>query len=440
MLGAQRDVGALVFGQQDDLLAHRHLGRALDDDPVLGAVVVHLQAQAGAGLDHDALDLVARPLVDAVVPAPGAVHQPVQHLLAALLAAELRDDVLHVLALVAARHQHRVGGLDDDEVVDTDHADQAAGGMHQRVVAVVDDGVAGRGVAVRVLRRHLPHGFPGAEVVPAGCQRFHADVEHAGTLLHHRVVHRLGGNGGELGLAGAHEAGVAAAGGPGGAAGQQDVGPEAFQRRQPRRRAQHEHARVPVVVAAGDVLLGRGQAGLLDELRHPRAIGTDIAVAGFRAVGRDAEDHDGALGCRVHGARESGGEGRVVAHRLVGGGHHQHRVGAVVDRLQRRQRDRRRGVAAHRLQQHRGRLGADLAQLVEHQEAVFLVADDQRRAQLEARAGQPAQPRRGLLEQAGAARQHQELLREAGPRQRPQPRARAPGHDHRLHLDVVHAS
>jgi hypothetical protein len=75
---AQRDVGALVLGQQDDLVAVGDLGRAADHDPVLGAVVVHLQAQAGAGLDHDALDLVARAVVDAVVPAPGAVHLAVQ--------------------------------------------------------------------------------------------------------------------------------------------------------------------------------------------------------------------------------------------------------------------------------------------------------------------------------------------------------------------------
>src|SRR5690606_15246543 len=41
---AQRDVGALVLGQQDHLVPAGDLGRAADHHPVLGAVVVHLQA------------------------------------------------------------------------------------------------------------------------------------------------------------------------------------------------------------------------------------------------------------------------------------------------------------------------------------------------------------------------------------------------------------
>ena len=70
----QRDVGALVLREDDGLVAVGDLGGAADHDPMFGAVVVHLQAQRRAGLDHDALDLKARAGVDAVVPAPGAVH------------------------------------------------------------------------------------------------------------------------------------------------------------------------------------------------------------------------------------------------------------------------------------------------------------------------------------------------------------------------------
>ena len=61
---AERDVGRLVLGQHDLLVAAHDLGGALHDDPMLGAVVVHLQRQLGARLHHDVLDLDAVAAVD----------------------------------------------------------------------------------------------------------------------------------------------------------------------------------------------------------------------------------------------------------------------------------------------------------------------------------------------------------------------------------------
>ena len=48
-----------------------------------------------------------------------------------------------------------------------------------------------------------------------------------------------------------------------------DVGAEALERGQPDRGAQHEHAAVPVVAAVGEIALGGGEVGLLDEARRP---------------------------------------------------------------------------------------------------------------------------------------------------------------------------
>ena len=93
-------------------------------------------------------------------------------------------------------------------------------------------------------------------------------------------------------------------------------------------------------------------------------------------------------------------EGGFVGHGLVGRGDDQHRVVAAFERLQGGQGQRRRGVAARGLEQDRGRVEPDLAQLVEHQEAVLLVADDQRRRDVDARRRQAGQALRGLLEQA----------------------------------------
>ena len=52
----------------------------------------------------DTLDLEAPALVDAVLPAPGAVHLAVQGMLLAALFAQGVNDVLHVLAARTVCH------------------------------------------------------------------------------------------------------------------------------------------------------------------------------------------------------------------------------------------------------------------------------------------------------------------------------------------------
>jgi hypothetical protein len=71
---AQRDVRRLVFSKEQHLVAVSNFRSSLDDNPVLGTVVVLLQAEAGTGIDLDAFDLKAPAFVDAVVTAPGAVY------------------------------------------------------------------------------------------------------------------------------------------------------------------------------------------------------------------------------------------------------------------------------------------------------------------------------------------------------------------------------
>jgi hypothetical protein len=160
---------------------------------VLGAVVVHLQAQRGAGLDHDALDLEARAAVDAVVPAPGPVHLAVQRVLAALLGAEPADDLAHILAAAAVGHQHGVGRLHHHHVLQAHRAHQAAGGVHQGVAAVGDQRVARVALpcasrsarpATRPPRR--PRSFQ-----PASSATMRMSILAAGAAFHHGVVHRL---------------------------------------------------------------------------------------------------------------------------------------------------------------------------------------------------------------------------------------------------------
>ena len=74
--------------------------------------------------------------VNAVVPAPRAVHFAVQGVLFALGALQLDDDVLDVLTAGFVCHQHGICGFDDDQVTHAHQSDQSAAGMHQGVAAV----------------------------------------------------------------------------------------------------------------------------------------------------------------------------------------------------------------------------------------------------------------------------------------------------------------
>ena len=123
--------------------------------------------------------------------------------------AERGHDLLHVLAAAAVRHEHSVGGLDHDHVVETDDSHQPAGGMHVAVRRTVEEHVADDRVAGRVLLGDLPDRVPGAEIVPAGVQRHDAQIDAAArAALHDRVVHGFRGHGGERLLVRTNELGI----------------------------------------------------------------------------------------------------------------------------------------------------------------------------------------------------------------------------------------
>src|SRR5260370_27085803 len=73
VLGADGDVDGLVLAHEHALLAALHDRRAVHDHPMLGAVVMLLQAELAARLDRDALDLEPVAGIDRAVVAPGTV-------------------------------------------------------------------------------------------------------------------------------------------------------------------------------------------------------------------------------------------------------------------------------------------------------------------------------------------------------------------------------
>src|SRR5579885_2876548 len=182
---AERQVGALILADEKLPVVPRHQRAAVDDDPVLGAMEMLLQAELGAGVDDDALDLEPAALGQRLVIAPRPAHAVVRLGLGPLSRAQPRDDLLDRLGLVAAKHEHRVGGGDDDRVLDPDHGGQRPVAADKAVAAACEHHVAGGDVAVAVLGADLPQRVPAADIGPAEIRRHH---RAAGGALGHRVV------------------------------------------------------------------------------------------------------------------------------------------------------------------------------------------------------------------------------------------------------------
>lgn len=191
---------------------------------------------------------------------------------------------------------------------------------------------------------------------------------------------------------------------------------------------EQEHAAVPEIATLGQQLAGARGVRLLDEGvdapgrrsgRHLLLALPDVAVAGFRMGGHDAEGHQTP---RLRGWR--GGlhrrlESRHVADDMVGRQYQQQRLGIGA---QGRQRDRRRGVATDRLEDDG--LGRDpqLAQLFRDEEAVRFVAHHDGLRHRDA-----VETLDGLLQHRAIAHQGQQLLGVQLARDRPQAGARTAG-------------
>src|ERR1700722_20299390 len=80
MARAERNIGRLIFPQEKLLVATGDFGGARDDDPVLGAMMMHLERKLGARIDDNAFDLETLAVIDGIVRAPRPKYLPVMQM------------------------------------------------------------------------------------------------------------------------------------------------------------------------------------------------------------------------------------------------------------------------------------------------------------------------------------------------------------------------
>ena len=142
------------------------LGRAVHDDPVLGAVVVHLHGQLAAGLDVQQLDLEARADAQRLEVAPRTVVAEVLLVLLAVRALEARDDLRDVLRAALSATSSASGVSTMIEILDADGRDERA----------LASGHRGRSVSSRTAS-------PSSVVAIASCAAISHSDDHEPTSL-----------------------------------------------------------------------------------------------------------------------------------------------------------------------------------------------------------------------------------------------------------------
>ncbi len=193
---------------------------------------------------------------------------------------------------------------------------------------------------------------------------------------------------------------------------------------------EQEHATVPVVVTGIDVFLSAHFIRLFNELCDAvdafwqpvtcLVIAFDVAVAGFRAGGRDTEqDHATIFSC-IGRQGEGALEGFMVFDDVIGRQHQKQLVAVIGKQLHRCNGNCRSSVAAERFKHEALSLKLACGQLLFDDEPVFLVTDQQGR--LHAFEGQALDR---LLKQCLLGRKGEELFGECLPRKRPESRTAA---------------
>lgn len=387
VVGAQRDVGGLVFAEEEGFSIAGDFGSAAHDDPVLGAVVMHLQAETGAGVDDDALDLEAGTFIDAVVRAPGAIDLAMLGDEGLIFELEAGDDVAHILGVGFVDNHDGIGGFDDNEIFDADGGDETTLGEDEAVGGVFEHDLALKHVARIIFGADFPEGIPGADIAPPGTHRDYDDVAQFGVLgevLHDGVVDGVGGAFGEgfgihadeiVILLGTFDCGFAGLGNfrlEGGEGFEPDAG------------AEHEDAGIPEVVTSSDVFCGTLGIGLFDKggelagaagTSHEGA-GAKVAIAGFGMIWDDAEGDDGAFFGLFEPLFHGGEEGGVIGDDLVGRHDEEDGVFAFGGGDEGGKLERGGSVAPDGLEHDAAGDLADLPELLSNDEAVIFIGDD----------------------------------------------------------------
>ena len=151
------DIDALVLAHELVRVADGDFRRAVHDDPMLRAVVMHLHGELAARFDMQQLHLKSGTERQRLEIAPGPIAPQVLLMLLAVRPFQARNDLRNVLRARLVGDQQGIGRIDDDEVCNADRRDECFVAVHVAACRIFQNGVASADVvAAIVMRRDIP--------------------------------------------------------------------------------------------------------------------------------------------------------------------------------------------------------------------------------------------------------------------------------------------
>src|SRR5207249_1855573 len=142
------------------------------------------------GPDLDPFDLESRTLFERRVRAPWTRDGAMQLVRFVTTRLQLSNHLFDALQMIAMRDEHRVGRVDDDEILDADGSNDAIAGMNVSATGCDRNAFAVTAVAVNISLGQCRDGLPRSDVAPIERPAHDGHFARCRRGLHHRVVDR----------------------------------------------------------------------------------------------------------------------------------------------------------------------------------------------------------------------------------------------------------
>jgi len=188
----QWNIGALVFRKDHDLVTIGNLSGTTYNNPMLRAVVVHLQRQRGSRFNCNALDLMTLTYIYTVIPAPWPCYAAVLHGLRCIQRLQFGHHFLNSFSMTRMGHEQSIRRINNQQILGTKSHYRAitcsvyVGSACTQVMGVPR--IAACVIAGLILLGKVGHGIPATNVAPKAVERKHT---HIGCTLHDCIVNRL---------------------------------------------------------------------------------------------------------------------------------------------------------------------------------------------------------------------------------------------------------
>src|SRR5690554_383711 len=182
---ARRNIGGLVGSQQYLCFPIDNLGGSPNHDPMLAAMMMHLQGEGGTRFYLNPLNLEALAHFEHSIGAPRTMHGHMMLMQFSPACLETLYDLLHILTAILMGNKERIRCVDNQQILHADSRSQTVWATDIGVTGTFQLCLADYPVALPIGTNQLRHGLPRADIAPTDITRYH---RYPSRLFHKCIV------------------------------------------------------------------------------------------------------------------------------------------------------------------------------------------------------------------------------------------------------------